>query len=134
MAQSGLIIRRSVRHEIVMPAQVRVAPEHAEGVRYARGITDSDGWIQVDLVDFATGGAGFISTVYFPRGVVLELRIPSPNEPNAAPLVVARTRAVRVQMTDRRPAYLIGVAYVDPDETTTAQIDSMLARIEGTAA
>ncbi len=133
MTQSGLIIRRSVRHEIVLPAQVRVAPEHAETVRYARGVADNQGWIPVDLVDFATGGAGFICTVYAPRGVVLELRIPDPNRPDSRPLVVARTRVVRVQMTDRRPAYLVGVAYLEPDDATTAQIDAMLARIEGSA-
>ncbi|MCC5823466.1 MAG: PilZ domain-containing protein [Phycisphaerales bacterium] len=134
MAQSGLIIRRSIRHEIVLPAQFRVAPEHAESVRYAKGVADADGWVGVDLVDFASGGAGFISTVFVPRGVVVELRIPDPEVPDAEPLVVARTRAVRVQMTDRRPAYLIGVAYVDPDERTVAQVESMLTRIEGSAA
>lgn len=133
MAQSGLIIRRSVRHEIVLPAQFRVAPEHADLVRYAKGVADTDGWIDVDLVDFASGGAGFISTVFAPRGVVLELRIPDQSVPEAEPLIVARTRVVRVQMTDRRPAYLIGVAYVDPDERTVAQIESLLTRIEGAA-
>ncbi len=121
-----------MRHEIVLPAKVRVAPEHAETVRYARGIADSEGWISVDLVDFATGGSGFISTVYLPRGLVLEMQIPGRDgEP---PLVVARTRVVRVQMTDRRPAYLVGVAYVDPTDRTLADIDTMLARIEGEAA
>lgn len=131
MAQSGLIIRRSVRHEIVLPARVRVAPDHAETVRFAKGVTDADGWITVDLVDFASGGAGFISSVYMPRGVVLELRIPAPDAPDGPALVTTRTRVVRVQMTDRRPAYLIGVAYVNPDDASIAQINAMLARIEG---
>lgn len=131
MAQSGLIIRRSIRHEIVLPARVRVAPEHAEFVRYAKGVADTEGWIGVDLVDFASGGAGFISTVFMPRAAVLELRIAHPDRPDAPPLVSARTRVVRVQMTDRRPAYLVGVAYLDPDEIAVAQINDMLARIEG---
>ena len=132
MTQSGLIIRRSVRHEIVLPAKVRVASEHAESVRYAKGIADAEGWISVDLVDFATGGSGFISTVYLPRGLVLELQIPG--RPGEATLTLHKTRVVRVQMTDRRPAYLVGVAYVDPDERTMASVDAMLARIEGDAA
>lgn len=130
MAQSGLIIRRSVRHEIVLPARVRVAPDHAESVRFAKGVTDADGWILVDLVDFASGGAGFISGVYLPRGVVLELRIPAPDADGPA-LISTRTRVVRVQMTDRRPAYLVGVAYLNPDEASIAQINAMLSRIEG---
>lgn len=131
MAQSGLIIRRSVRHEIVLPAKVRVAPDHADAVRFAKGVTDSDGWIAVDLVDFASGGAGFISGVYLPRGVVLELRIPASDPAGAPPLVSTRTRVVRVQMTDRRPAYLIGVAYLNPDDASIEQINAMLARLEG---
>jgi hypothetical protein len=132
MAQSGLIIRRSVRHEIVLPAKVRVSTEHAEAVRYAKGVADAEGWILVDLVDFASGGSGFISTVYLPRGLVLELQIPG--RPGESSLTLARTRVVRVQMTDRRPAYLVGVAYVDPDDQTLANVDAMLARIEGEAA
>lgn len=132
MTQSGLIIRRSVRHEIVLPAKVRVGSEHADTVRYAKGIADAEGWISVDLVDFATGGSGFISTVYLPRGLVLELQIPGrAGEPA---LILNRTRVVRVQMTDRRPAYLVGVAYIDPDERTMAGVDAMMARIEGDAA
>ncbi len=133
MAQSGLIIRRSVRHEIVLPAKVRVAPDHAEAVRFAKGVTDADGWINVDLVDFASGGAGFISGVYLPRGVILELRIPAPDATDGPPLVSTRTRVVRVQMTDRRPAYLVGVAYLNPDDDAITQINAMLARIEGDA-
>jgi hypothetical protein len=133
VAQSGLIIRRSVRHEIVLPARVRVAPDHAETVRFAKGVTDADGWILVDLVDFASGGAGFISGVYLPRGVVLELRIPPPDAPDGPVLVSTRTRVVRVQMTDRRPAYLVGVAYLNPDDASIVQINAMLARIEGDA-
>ncbi len=134
MAQSGLIIRRSVRHEIVLPARIRVALEQVESVRFAKGVTDSEGWIGVDLVDFASGGAGFISTVYLPRGAILELRIAAPGLPDGADapsLVSVRTRVVRVQMTDRRPAYLVGVAYLDPDEQAVAQINTMLSRIEG---
>lgn len=131
MAQSGLIIRRSVRHDVVMPAKVRVGPEHAEAVRYAKGVADAEGWISVDLVDFATGGAGFISTVYLPRGLVLELQILGRD--TTPGLTIAKTRVVRVQMTDRRPAYLVGVAYIDTDEKTTADIDAMLTRIDGGA-
>jgi hypothetical protein len=132
VAQSGLIIRRSVRHEIVLPARVRVAPEHAESVRFAKGVTDSDGWILIDLIDFASGGAGFISGIYLPRGVVLELRIPAPDA-NGQTLVSTRTRVVRVQMTDRRPAYLVGMSYLSPDEASIAQINAMLSRIEGSS-
>lgn len=131
MAQSGLIIRRSVRHEIVLPAWVRIAPEHAESVRYAKGVTDPEGWLAVDLVDFASGGAGFISSVYLPRGAIVQVRIPSPDSEGGVPLVNIRCRVMRVQMTDRRPAYLVGVAYMDTDDANLAQIDAMIALIEG---
>jgi hypothetical protein len=131
VAQSGLIIRRSVRHEIVLPARFRAAPEHAESIRYAKGVADADGWINVDLVDFASGGAGFISTVYVPRGGIVELCLPGPTPGDRPRLVVPRSRVVRVQMTDRRPAYLVGVAYLDLDDATSESVNAMLSLIEG---
>lgn len=131
MAQSGLIVRRSVRHEIVLPARVRVAAEHSEAIRYAKGVADSDGWMNIDLVDFATGGVGFISTVFFPRGAAIQLRIPAQDDPAAQPLVDIACRVMRVQMTDRRPAYLVGAAYTVTDDASLAQVDALIARIEG---
>lgn len=130
MAQSGLIVRRSVRHEIVLPARVRVAPEHAEEIRFAKGVTDQDGWIDCDLVDFAAGGAGFVCTAFFPRGCVTELQIPASSGDGGARFL-CRARVMRVQMTDRRPAYLVGTAFVELDEQQSAAVSGLLDRLDG---
>lgn len=131
MAQSGLIVRRSVRHEIVLPARVRVAPEHAEDIRFAKGVTDQDGWIDCDLVDFAAGGAGFVATAFFPRGCVIEMQIPTSGDEGQPPFV-CRARVMRIQMTDRRPAYLVGTAFVDMTEDQDAAVSALLDRLDGT--
>lgn len=132
MSKSGLIVRRSIRHEIVLPAKVRVAPEHAQTVRFAKGVTDLDGWFDCDLIDFASGGAGVVGHVFLPRGSAIELMLPDA-EPSNPPMLRTRCRVMRIQMTDRRPAYLIGLAFTDIEDHTKHAIDTILDRLEGTA-
>ncbi|MEM9373766.1 MAG: PilZ domain-containing protein [Planctomycetota bacterium] len=130
MPKTGLIVRRAVRHEVVLPAKVRVAPEHTQTVRFAKGVTDEGGWITCDLIDFAIGGAGVISGVFFPRGAALELLIPA-DDPNEPPTLRLSCRVMRVQMTDRRPAYLIGLAFSESSDETNAAVEQFLDRLEG---
>ena len=54
MADSGLIVRRSVRFEISLPGRVRVAPHHADALGFAKGVTGEDRWIEVDIDAEAT--------------------------------------------------------------------------------
>jgi len=130
MAQSGLIVRRSTRHEIVLPAKVRVAPEHAQEIRFAKGVTNAEGWIDCDLVDFALGGAAVVTGCLLPRGAAIEMLLPESDE-SSPPILRVRCRVMRVQMTDRRPAYLIGFAFVSPDDQATRSIEALLDRLEG---
>ncbi len=130
MPNSGLIVRRSIRHEVVLPARVRVAPEHAMTVRFAKGVTDSDGWIGCSLIDFAASGVGIITEVLLPRGAAIELELPDGGAPDT-PAFRARCRVMRVQMTDRRPAYLVGLAFTDQSEATMKSIETLLDRLEG---
>lgn len=130
MSQSGLIVRRSVRHELVLPAHMRIAAENAEQIRFVKGVADDDGWIPCDLVNFASGGAGVVGTTFVPRGARIELRITG-QDAEASDLGVMNCRVMRVQMTDRRPAYLLGLAYIDLDEHSVASINSIIDRLEG---
>lgn len=130
MSQSGLIVRRSIRHELVLPAKVRIAPEHAETVRFVKGVADANGWINCDLIDFASGGAGVVTTVLLPRGASIELLLPS-EDPTQPPHLQLRTRVMRVLMTDRRPAYMVGLAFTDLDEHAVEAIEALLDRLEG---
>jgi len=139
MATSGLIIRQNERHEISLPARVRVAYAHRDAVRFARGVTDDNGWMDVHLIDFSAAGAGFVTQVFLPRGVTFEIRIPDPHPdpdpgPGAGvdePMFEGVVRVMRVQMMDRRPAYLIGSAFADHDDETIARVERLIARLSG---
>ena len=133
MSNSGLIVRRSERFEISIPARVRISAINAENVLFAKGVTDADRWVQVDIVDFAQGGVGFVSDLFFARGVNLDLEIRLNEDTNSDPMLQTHMMVKRVQMTDRRPAYLIGCSFVDSDEQTQESISELLFRLSGDA-
>jgi c-di-GMP-binding flagellar brake protein YcgR len=130
MTASGLMVRRSERHDVALPAKVRVAPEHREAVVFAKGVCDEDGWLAVDLVDFSMGGFGFAATYFFPRGVKLEIKITSPADQDQV-LLDCLIRVMRVQMTDRRPAYMCGAAFADMNGDVQDQIEKLLDILDG---
>lgn len=131
MAESGLIVRRSERFEISLPARIRVASYHTEGLNFAKGVCNEDRWIDVDLIDFAAGGLGFITRIYLPRNVDLEIEIPDFHNGTHPAVLQSLVRVQRVQMTDRRPAYQIGCSFIDLNEETNQQIDSLIDRLSG---
>ena len=131
MAVSGLMIRRSERHDVALPARVRVAPEHGEAVVYAKGVKDENGWMPVELVDFSMGGFGFASGYFFPRGVNLEIQITSPVVDDDRVLLDCVIRIMRVQMTDRRPAYMCGASFANMTEEVEAQVEALLDELNG---
>ncbi|HCT46342.1 MAG TPA: hypothetical protein DF699_14135 [Phycisphaerales bacterium] len=128
---SGLIVRRSVRFEIVMPARVRVAPHHAEILNFTKGVCDDDRWIDVDVIDFAAGGLGFIIDVFLPRNVDLEIEVFDFHDKSNPPLLSCTLRVQRVLMTDRRPAYQIGCSFTDQDEESKAQVEALIEKLSG---
>ncbi len=131
MSASGLMMRRSERHDVALPAKVRVAPEHRESVVYSKGVTDDGGWLEVELIDFSTGGFGFASSYFFPRGVVLEIKIGSPIETDDRILLECVIRVMRVQMTDRRPAYLCGASFASMNDEIQSQVEALLDELNG---
>ena len=131
MPHSGLIVRRTERFEISLPARVRVAAKHQEIVQFAKGVADADRWISVDVVDFAQGGIGFVSDIFFARALELEIEISNPADPGLDVWVCCEMSIKRVQMTDRRPAYLMGGAFIGLDEGQQTAIDTMVDRLLG---
>lgn len=129
MAESGLIVRRSVRFEISLPGRVRVAPHHADALSFAKGVCGEDRWIEIDVIDFAEGGLGFMADVFIPRHVDLEIEIPGFVPGDEQVLLRCMMRIQRVQMTDRRPAYKIGGAFVHQSEQSEQQISTLLDRL-----
>lgn len=131
MASSGIIVRRSVRFEISMPGRFRVAPHHVEALSFVKGVCSDDRWIDVDVIDFAAGGLGFIAGVFLPRNVHLEIEIPDFQNDHGPVLLRCQLIVKRVQMTDRRPAYQIGCSFIDLDEHATGQVEHLLDRLSG---
>ncbi len=129
MTDSGLIVRRSIRFEISLPGRVRVAPHHADALSFAKGVCGPERWISISIIDFAQGGLGFMTEVFLPRSVDLEIEIPGYNEGDKQVLLNCLVRVQRVQMTDRRPGYKIGGAFINPDEATRKQIGDLIDRL-----
>lgn len=131
MSTSGLIVRRTERFEISLPAKVRVAMNHIEMVQFAKGVAGDDRWIDVDVVDFSEGGVGFVSDIFFARSLDLELLIPENAESGSAEMLQCQMQVKRVQMTDRRPGYLIGCSFVSLDNEHRDSIETLISRLLG---
>jgi hypothetical protein len=128
--QLQVIVRRSVRYDVAIRACMSVAPEHAGLVKFGGGAGAKDGWIDVDVIDFSSAGLGVMSQVFVPRRALLLVRVFGPAI--GAPVIVETPVCVqRVCMTDRRPAYLIGTAFADPDARAVAQINNLLELLSG---
>jgi len=130
--QPHVIVRTSVRHDLCLRGLVKFVPEGAGGVRLSTAAGAKDGWVDVDVVDLASGGLGFISTVFFPRRSLMKLRVMGPGE--GSPVVLeAAVRVQRVHMTDRRPAYLLGCSFDSLSDAERGQLDSLFAALSGGA-
>lgn len=126
-----LAVRRSIRHDVVLSAKWSVAKEHEPAVKLSQAAS-RDGWVDCDVVDFGTGGAGLLTAVFVPRRALLLIRILAPGE--GAPMLTARARVQRVVMTDRRPMYMLGTSFEEIDETARGEIDRLLERLLGPGA
>lgn len=131
MSNSGLVVRRTERFEISLPARVRVAMHHMDSVQFAKGVTDSDRWIDIEVTDFGLGGVGFVSDLILPRELDLELEIFDIGDQSDQVMMSCQMKVRRVQMIDRRPAYLLGCAFGTIDEETQSGIDLLITRLQG---
>lgn len=122
----SLVLRRSARHDVALRAKVTIAADHAAQVRFSAGTAGRQGCLETDVVDLGAGGVGFLSPVYIPQRCLLDVRVYGLGGDQAQELIVVRARVQRVIMTDRRPAYLIGTAFENPNEETSARIDWLI--------
>lgn len=128
----GLMVRRTERREVALPALVCVAPQHTTTVRLARGSGHRDGWIEAGLVDLSTKGLGLITQVFLPRGSLVRIRLLQPGEGEASNVMVdCNAKVARVIMTDRRPGYLVGVSLVDNSEEQLRALADLIDRFAG---
>jgi hypothetical protein len=125
-----LVVRRTTRHDVSLRARVVPTQGHSAAIRLAQSVVPRGGMVEVDVIDFSGGGIGFFSTVFFPRRTCLRLVIPGMRE-GESELLDAVVRVQRVVMSDRRPAYLIGTCFESLNETSSAQVEAIIDRLEG---
>lgn len=122
-SDQGMIVRRSDRHDVVLPAAIRVGDEHAELVRFGPRAGDRDGWVDADLIDLGLGGAGVVCPVFLPRAARVVLRVFTLGDETEQVLLELDARVMRVTMTDRRPAYMLGLSFdrLSPEQQTALE-------------
>jgi hypothetical protein len=120
--------RQSERHEIVLPIRARQTADTADRVRLVNARAD-DTPIEGDLIDLSRGGLGFMTTRFLPKGARLDARVCGLDADPSRPVLVARVRVQRVRMTDSRPAYLIGAAFIDSDAVFEHDLELLLQRL-----
>jgi len=130
VSSRDLLVRRTARFDIVLPARVSVAPEHAELVKLSRGSGHKDGWISCNLLDLSAGGAGIVTPVFLPRKVRLRLEVFHTGAEGVDPVLTTGVIVQRVTMTDRRPAYLVGVSFDQSDEASQKSIRRFINELD----
>lgn len=122
------MVRRHERHELVLPAILSVAPEHQAMVRFNPSICERDGWIRATLTDISPGGLGLITGVFIPRMSLMRVRIMRGQDERQ--VLDVKVRLQRICMTDRRPAYLLGTAFVELSDEQKSVIQSITAELD----
>lgn len=125
-----IMVRRSVRIDVMLHGHASVAPVHASRVRLSPSAPHRDGQVEIDVVDLSSNGVGFISPVFFPKRTLLKLVVHGPGD-GAGPLFTAVGRVQRAVMTDRRPAYMHGLAFEDLTPEQIAAVDGLIGRLSG---
>lgn len=124
--------RQHERHELVLP--IRLSPsEHAgQQVRFRTRASTNKYDFEGDLIDLSRGGVGFMCHHYLPKGTRVDLRVCGLDGDPTRAILVARGRVQRVRMTDSRPAYLIGAAFIDSDAVFEHDLGLLLNRLSAT--
>ncbi|MFO0831608.1 MAG: PilZ domain-containing protein [Phycisphaerales bacterium] len=117
-------LRRDVRHQVAMRAQVCISGMHAALVRLSPAAGAKDGWLEADAVDFSLGGVGLITSVFLPRHAGVRVRLLTPGEESTV-LFEGEAVVRRVIMTDRRPAYHLGTSFHNLDAESQKQVTAI---------
>jgi hypothetical protein len=119
----SLIVRKHSRLDVSLRCKVAIDEEHKSLVRFTSA--GHGGWIDADVVDLSAGGLAFIAGVFIPKRCRVNVRI-LPADEAIEPLLEISIRVQRVQMTDRRPAYLIGGSFDRASAEHIAQIEALI--------
>lgn len=132
-ADSGIPVRRSARHEIVLPVRLSVATEHRKQVQFGHGVSDNDGCVEADLIDLSRGGCGVLSTHFFPKPCKVRMRVYGLEGVDGPTLLDGNVCVQRITMTDTRPGYLLGVSFIEGDDVFDHDLEQLLRRLDNDA-
>lgn len=129
--KSGLTVRQTVRYELKLRAVLEIASEHSGQVRMSVGGVARTEGIDLKTVDFSEGGIGLMSDIFLPRGCLARVKVFEGEGQEETVVLDARVRIRRVIMTDPKPTYFLGTAFVDPGPRLQQQLERLI-RIAGT--
>jgi len=124
--QAELRYRGHERFDVVLPARIRVAAPMRSSVRLSKAVGGPEGWIDADVHDMSRHGLGISCVLFLPRKALIEVEIFGLAGSASAPILRASARVQRVVMTDRRPAYLLGVTFESMPPEQMERLESFL--------
>lgn len=124
--QNGLTVRRTVRYELKLRAVLDIASEHSGQVRMSVGGMASSEGIDLEMIDFSEGGVGLMSDIFLPRGCLGRVRVFEGVGKEETVVLDAKVRIRRVIMSDPKPAYFLGTAFVDPGPRHQEQLECLI--------
>lgn len=129
-----MLLRRTTRHAVSLRALISVSPVHRPMVRLSPSLGGRDAWLSCDIIDFSGGGVGVITNCFFPRGCRVWVKLLTSEAENPRTLFAVECTVNRVVMTDRRPAYLLGLGWHEPTDAIKEKIAEVLDLLEGEGA
>ena len=70
-----LVVRRTQRHDVVLRGRFSVSAPHTSIVRLGKASGVRDGSVEADVVDLSGGGIGFLSPVFFPKRLLVDVQV-----------------------------------------------------------
>lgn len=128
-----LRFRSASRHDVALDAKLTLRAPDTERIRYSRSAISPDGSWPATVVDVSGGGLGLICELYVPVWARVLVQIGWPGRPGEA-LFETACLSRRVQMIDRRPAYLVGLQYDELTETQRHSLERFMTLVDEAAA
>ena len=134
--QSGLIIRQHEREELGLRVEFVVTEGHRKQVRFSAMSGASSSHVAAGTaLDVSPGGMGIVCRLFVPRMCEGTVRVfhPTPvgkGSDGSDIYDVAfeqEAKVRRVTLDSHEPTYALGLAFLDPDPTIGARVDSLLA-------
>lgn len=112
--------RQFERHTTAYKARIEPHPDCADQFRLSYPDVQSG----LDVIDVSAGGLGLRSPIYIPKNIRLTLHVSHVGDGQDATISPLKIRSVvrRLQMTDHKPTYQIGLQFIDPKGADEKQL------------